>query len=121
MKGNLILGNVGNAKLKIYTDTGTIDYAGITLISNTRPLVIQEDGGKVGIGTISPSYTLDVVGTIHSSSDILADGQVTATNFIIGSDRRLKDNIEDINNISFLDRIVAKQFTLKSDKIKRLN
>lgn len=46
--------------------------------------------GNVGIGTTNPSYKLDVSGTGRFTST------VTATNFILSSDERLKENIIDL-------------------------
>jgi hypothetical protein len=57
-------------------------------------LALQPDGGRVGIGTISPGYTLDVAG------DIYATGDVTAS-----SDRRLKTDIKRIENA--LDKVCS--------------
>ncbi len=36
-----------------------------------------ENGGNVGIGITNPAYKLDVAGTIHASSSIIADGNAT--------------------------------------------
>lgn len=53
-------------------------YAGSLLFQtnnrNTRMLI--SDAGKVGIGTITPSYTLDVNGPIHANGEILGYGGV---------------------------------------------
>ena len=49
-------------------------------------------GSKVGIGTASPGYRLDVDGDGRFTST------VTATNFILSSDKRLKNNVEEVNN-----------------------
>ncbi|MBT3237102.1 MAG: prepilin-type N-terminal cleavage/methylation domain-containing protein [Bdellovibrionales bacterium] len=49
-------------------------------------------GGNVGIETDDPSATLDVVG------DIFASSSITAATFLYNSDRRLKKNVELINN-----------------------
>ena len=41
-----------------------------------RRVVIKNDG-KVGIGTDSPAYTLDVTGTIRATGNIIAQGDIT--------------------------------------------
>jgi hypothetical protein len=50
------------------------------------------NGGNVGIGTTSPSYKLDVNGTIRATADVIAY-----------SDRRVKENIKTIDNA--LDKV----------------
>jgi len=64
--------------------------------------------GNVGIGTITPGYKLDVSGDGRFTST------VTATNFILSSDERFKENIEEACD----NRINAdwKTFELKSEK-----
>jgi len=47
--------------------------------------------GSVGIGTTSPEYSLDVRGTIHTS--VGGYTQTGSENWIIQSDRRIKENI----------------------------
>jgi hypothetical protein len=54
--------------------------------SNQTQLVIQ-GGGNVGIGTSTPSYKLDVAGTIRATGDVIAY-----------SDVRVKENIKTIDN-----------------------
>lgn len=36
--------------------------------SGSSPLIIQPQTGRVGIGTSSPAYTLDVAGTVNATS-----------------------------------------------------
>lgn len=50
--------------------------------------------GRVGIGTTSPSYKLDVSGAIRATGDITAN-----------SDARLKENVETVSNA--LDKVTA--------------
>jgi hypothetical protein len=64
-------------------------------------------GGNVSIGNTNNSYKLDVTGTGRFTST------VTATNFILSSDKTLKDNISDINT-DHLD-VKWKNFELKSE------
>jgi hypothetical protein len=78
-----------------YTDDIPIlsGYSGVALRSGSGNLVLTT-AGRVGIGTISPGYTLDVAG------DIYATGDVTAS-----SDRRLKTDIKRIENA--LDKVCS--------------
>jgi len=54
-------------------------------------------GGNVGIGILAPAYTLDVVGTIHSTVGIFSDGYVSALGTASSSDAKLKDDITTIS------------------------
>ena len=85
----------------------------LTIASGSSQHIILSPAGNVGIGNTSPtSYKLDVTGTGRFTST------VTATNFILSSDKRLKDNIKNIDN-NHID-VDWKNFELKSEPgIKR--
>jgi hypothetical protein len=70
-------------------------------------LVIQ-NSGNISIGNINDDYKLDVSGTGRFTGD------VTATNFVLSSDKKLKSKIEDVvpTNIN----ANWKTFELKSEK-----
>ena len=55
-------------------------------IDNANKMRLQSDG-KLGIGTTSPAYLLDVAGTIRATGDVIAY-----------SDARVKENVETIHN-----------------------
>jgi len=59
--------------------------------AGTQKMVI-ETGGNVGIGDPTPSYKLDVTGTIRATGDVIAF-----------SDARVKDNVVTIDNA--LDKV----------------
>lgn len=58
--------------------------------SGTGEALYVRGDGNVGIGTVSPSEKLHVTG------NILASGTMTATNFILSSDVKLKSNIKSL-------------------------
>jgi predicted acyltransferase (DUF342 family) len=62
-------------------------------------VILQKNGGYVGIGTTSPAFTLDVKGTIR------ATGQITGNSFNAASDQRIKTNINDISGKFSLDTL----------------
>ena len=59
--------------------------------ANTDDVIVVQNS-NVGINKVSPTYNLDVTGNGRFTS------AVTATNFILSSDKRLKNNIEEVNN-----------------------
>jgi hypothetical protein len=65
---------------------------------NTVPFLIQPNG-NVGIGTYTPTKTLDVVGDIQSSATMWA------TSFTYTSDKKLKKNIHPIDQS--LEKVLA--------------
>jgi hypothetical protein len=99
--------NTRNMRLWVGTGGGVVDaYSGANLHLRTNGadrLFIQNATGRVGIGTISPSYTVDVNG----------DLRVTGTGYkntwgghwIFVSDATLKKDIAPIENA--LDRMLA--------------
>lgn len=79
----------------------TADYAFLQAAEHTndttavaKHIVLQPNGGFVGIGTTSPTYTLEV------------NGDMQATSYNATSDVRLKTNIQTIqNSIHFINRL----------------
>jgi hypothetical protein len=62
-------------------------------------------GGNVGIGDTTPSYKLDVNGTIRATGDVIAD-----------SDRRLKSEIKPITNAVDTVKALSGKSYIKDDK-----
>jgi len=62
---------------------------------------------NVGIGVTSPSDTLHIAGTV------LASSTMTASNFILSSDEKLKENIKDLNQKPL--NVKWRKFELKSE------
>ncbi|MFZ4712483.1 MAG: tail fiber domain-containing protein [Bacteriovoracaceae bacterium] len=60
------------------------------------PIALNPLGGNVGIGTTSPSYKLDVTGTVHATGAATFDSGISTTTVTYTSDRRLKTNIESL-------------------------
>jgi hypothetical protein len=69
---------------------GTGNSAGITEKMRVA------NNGNVGIGTINPTSKLEVGGNIKALGTIVATSTMSATNFILSSDERLKENIKEL-------------------------
>ena len=81
---------------------------GVSYYTGDRDILLNPaHNGNVGIKNTAPSYTLDVTGNGRYTST------VTATNFILSSDKRLKDNIKEIKT-NHID-VSWKNFELKSE------
>lgn len=106
--GNQVMGAViGRPESQDNSTIGTLIFQTRTSGAPTEKMRITSSG-NVGIGTTNPaSYKLDVSGTGRFTST------VTATNFILSSDKTLKDNISDINT-DHID-VKWKNFELKSE------
>jgi hypothetical protein len=66
--------------------------------------------GNVGIGTASPSYKLDVAGTIRATGDIIAY-----------SDERVKENIKTIDNsLEKVSKLRGVEFNKIGDDVKSI-
>jgi hypothetical protein len=73
--GNICIGNTSaGGKLDIHTDSSTTNGVALRLESSTGSYLVVKHGGDVGIGTHTPSYELDVVGTIHGTSGNFENG-----------------------------------------------
>lgn len=88
--GDSDVSNVGDISLdSISSDSATSvsvvlgTDAGDDLIVATDALVVEGDNKRVGIGTTSPSVTLDVIGTISAA---LAEGSLSQGNIQVGVD-----------------------------------
>jgi len=117
--GDLYIRGSDYSGLRIYEGSGgyyerIIDYDAASEGSN---LYFDADGnrrvtllnnGNVGINKTSPAYKLDVTGTGRFTST------VTATNFILSSDIKLKENINKLN-----DSTDIISFNFKNDDEKR--
>ena len=80
--GNLVLQSgiaTGSGSSDIQFWTTTAGSSGTTDRTQTQKMVIKASG-NVGIGTNSPTYPLQVQGTIYSSNEITAAGNVTGLN-----------------------------------------
>ena len=75
------------------TTNNNFEIAGVTYYSGDRDILLTPvNNGNVGIKSTSPSYELDVTGTIRATGDVIAY-----------SDARVKDNVITIDNA--LDKV----------------
>ena len=81
-------------------DVAYLEYVQISGENTTLRLVVTNDSedhinlnptGRVGIGTDTPAYKLDVQGTIR------ATGEITGGSFNTPSDYRIKQNVQKLN------------------------
>ena len=94
VKGASII-NRASAALVIGDIAGTDSVTNLTLTTAGRNTeVFLDDSGNVGINDTTPSYALDVTGTIRATGDVIAY-----------SDARVKENVETIPNA--LDKVKA--------------
>ena len=63
-----------------YNSTASSAYASLSTYAGGNSLSLQSDGGNVGIGTVSPSEALDVVGNINSSGNVNVSGGLNVLN-----------------------------------------
>lgn len=74
--------SIAGADLRFYVKSGAAAYEAMRINS----------AGRLGIGTTSPAYTLDVAGNGHFSSDLTIDGSLTATNHFqfVGAELKMR-------------------------------
>ncbi len=101
----IIRHNTGANALSQIVHTGTGNFE---IKASDGGDIILNSSGNVGISNTSPTHKLDVTGDARFTST------VTATNFILSSDERLKENVEKVCD----NRVKAdwKTFELKTDK-----
>jgi hypothetical protein len=94
MSGTAVFKKSSN-KLEIGDIAGADSITNIELNSaGDATIIFLDDGGNVGINDTTPSYALDVTGTIRATGDVIAY-----------SDARVKENVETIPNA--LDKVKA--------------
>jgi hypothetical protein len=91
---------------------GTMIFSVRKTSSNTDKMQISRDG-NVSIGGTGNTYKLDVSGTGRFTST------VTATNFILSSDKRLKENIKNFNYEQHIKMDVKTYDLISEPGIKR--
>jgi hypothetical protein len=106
-QGKLYFGNSGSIPyLQIYSDSGNNMVIDDVYLNNADVLFSIQ--GNIGVAKAIPTAKLDVVGDGRFTST------VTATNFILSSDRRLKNNVEEVS-YNHID-VNWKTFETKSEK-----
>jgi trimeric autotransporter adhesin len=89
--------------INVTTGAGWLQGTVSNSLGSTLPILLNPNGGNVGVGTASPGQKLDVNGNINAA------GSVTATAFFYSSDARLKKNVEAIASSGALQKILALQ------------
>jgi len=109
--GGLGIGSVSGAEVTVDNQTSTDNI--LDLYDNTTLALTIQDGGYLGVGTSSPSYKLDVVGTVGVSSDLTISSTLTLGGNIIPS----SNNIVNAGSLSKSWRkIYSRCFVILSDR-----
>jgi len=110
-RAGLSVKSSGNFDSKLTISSGASSRQYIQAVNNAattgRDIAINPYGGNVGIGTTSPTDKLHIDGTV------LASSTMTASNFILSSDKKLKENIKDLNSKPL--NVKWRKFELKSE------
>jgi len=90
--------------------TGYLNFGSATGGSLTTQVTIKDVSGSVGIGDTTPSYKLDVDGTIRATGDVIAY-----------SDERVKENIKTIDNsLEKVSKLRGVEFNKIGDDVKSI-
>lgn len=81
-----------------------------------KGLIYNDDNGNMMIrANINRTWTFSATGALSAPGDITAGAWMYATEFYLNSDRRLKDNIRDIESVSDkLHKIDIKRYSMKN-------
>jgi hypothetical protein len=106
----LLLGRSNNVDSAWFTEFGTDStgyhvWPGGYVAAGNGKSTHFDFNGNVGIGDTTPSYKLDVNGTIRATGDVIAD-----------SDRRLKSEIKPITNAVDTVKALSGKSYIKDDK-----
>jgi len=85
-------------------------------INDPSTKMVITRGGRVGIGTVSPGYTLDVNGSINASGTVHANGEA------LTSDKRYKKDITPIPGaLQKVDSLTGVYYSWRSDEFAEKN
>ena len=117
--GTLILGRADNPTVRFHSietfnsETTADNYVSFNLhdgvgTSTVTNVLTLRGNNRVGIGTNSPAYELDVVGDINASNNVRAAGT------ILTSDQRLKTDVKEVENaLAIVEKLQAVQYRKK--------
>ena len=98
---NLIDASSINPTLNIGTENANTINMGKT---NTN-ILLNPNGGNVGVNNTTPNYTLDVSGNVNITGNTTVSGTIYSNSFNSTSDYRLKTNIKTLNSSYTIDNL----------------
>jgi len=113
--GASLTDNTGNWNAA-YNDK--INFASFSTSTGVVTLT-QQDAGTVTVD-IDGRYLESVPDNyLRNDANDVTTGSITATNFILSSDQRLKENIQHIHGLDWCDKVKFVQFNMKKDTVQR--
>jgi len=115
----------GNAGSYIDFSTGSIDRRGriiyfnssdqMRIQTNTSDRLTINHSGSIGIGTTEPDYTLDIVGSLRSSVNIVGTNMYATGNYVFGLSTTEGEYINRTGNDLIFYAGGASRFTIDGD------
>ena len=113
----------GNGGEIIFTNNAPNITTDLSYSGSSSPVTLNSSDGTDVTFVAGTNILLSATGTaltIGLPSSITLSGTATSSNFILSSDRRLKERIRKIENLNWVDEIEFKNFEFKGDISDRL-